>query len=195
MWWHTHKTRFHLLAKRASPFKSAGVSVQSTTGSRGVRISVSNAGYTMFRGSVKSIGYPLHLPVSPSLPLPCVTMCHHISTGLYFQRPDSVLIGRTNWFLPYLTGSFPKFMFDERLHVVIVALIQCSKITESTAKWSESRRDALKALTSVCHTVFSEKDMQTGKFQLSQLCCHFRLCKLGGRGGILHHTLYISCKV
>ena len=25
----------------------------------------------MFRGSVKSTGYPLHSPVSPSLPLPC----------------------------------------------------------------------------------------------------------------------------
>ena len=25
----------------------------------------------------------LHSPVSPSLPLPCVTVCHHISTGLY----------------------------------------------------------------------------------------------------------------
>jgi len=33
-----------------------------------VRISGSNAGYTMFRGSVKSTGYPLHSPVSPSLP-------------------------------------------------------------------------------------------------------------------------------
>jgi hypothetical protein len=65
--------------------KSAGASVQSTTGSRGVRISGSNAGYTMFRGSVKSTGYPLHSPVSPSLPLPCVTVCHHISTGLYIN--------------------------------------------------------------------------------------------------------------
>jgi len=37
----------------------------------------------MIRGSVKSTGYPLHSPVSPSLPLPCVTLCHHISTGLY----------------------------------------------------------------------------------------------------------------
>jgi hypothetical protein len=60
------------------------VSVQPTTGSRGVRISGSNAGYTMFRGSVKSTGYPLHSPVSPSLPLPCVTACHHISNGLNF---------------------------------------------------------------------------------------------------------------
>jgi hypothetical protein len=77
------ETRFRLSAKRTSPFKSAGTSVQSTTGSRGVRISGSNAGYTMFRGSVKGTGCPLHSPVSPSLPRPCVTVCHHISTGLY----------------------------------------------------------------------------------------------------------------
>jgi hypothetical protein len=29
-----------------------------------------NAGYTMLRGSVKGTGYPLHLPVFPSLPSP-----------------------------------------------------------------------------------------------------------------------------
>jgi len=38
------ETRFGLSAKRTSPFKSAGVSVQSATGSRCVRISGSNAG-------------------------------------------------------------------------------------------------------------------------------------------------------
>ena len=57
------ETRFRLSAKRISPFKSAGASVKSNTGSRGVRISGSNAGYTMFRGSVKGTGYPLHSPV------------------------------------------------------------------------------------------------------------------------------------
>jgi len=31
---------------------------------------------------VKGIGYPLHSPVSPSFPLQCVTVCHHISTGI-----------------------------------------------------------------------------------------------------------------
>jgi hypothetical protein len=77
------ETRFRLSAKRTSPFKSAGASVQSTTGSRGVRISGSNAGYTVLRGSVKGSGYPFHSPDSPSLSLPCVTMCHHISTGVY----------------------------------------------------------------------------------------------------------------
>ena len=71
MWWHTRRNQISFLsAKRRSPFKSAGASVQSTTGSRGVRISDSNAGHTMFRGSVKGTGYPLHSPVSPSLPLP-----------------------------------------------------------------------------------------------------------------------------
>ena len=59
------ETRFRLSAKRTSPFKSAGASVQSTTGRRGVRISGSNVGYTMLRGSVKGTGYPLHSPVSP----------------------------------------------------------------------------------------------------------------------------------
>jgi len=54
------ETRFRLSPKRTSPFKSAGASVQSTAGSRGVRNSGSNAGYTMFRGSVKGTGYPLH---------------------------------------------------------------------------------------------------------------------------------------
>jgi len=38
------ENRFGLPAKRTSPFISAGVSVQSAAGSRGVRISGSNAG-------------------------------------------------------------------------------------------------------------------------------------------------------
>ena len=64
---------------QGSQIKSVWASVQLTNGSRGVRISGSNAGYTMFRGSVKGTGYPLHSPASPSLPLPRVTVCHHIS--------------------------------------------------------------------------------------------------------------------
>jgi len=53
------ETRFVLSAKWTSPFKSAWASVQSTTGNRGVRMSGSNAGYTIFRCSVKSTGYSL----------------------------------------------------------------------------------------------------------------------------------------
>jgi hypothetical protein len=69
--------------------------VQSTTGSRGVRISGSNDGYTMFRGSVKSTGYPLHSPVFHSLPFPGVTVCHHISTGLYVITFRHTILGGT----------------------------------------------------------------------------------------------------
>ena len=86
---HAQKPDFFFRAKRTSPFESAGTSFQSTTGSRGVRMRGSNAGYTMFLGSVKSIGYPFHSQVSPSLPLPYVTMCHHISTGLYLHIPTT----------------------------------------------------------------------------------------------------------
>ena len=51
-----------------------GASVQSTVGSRGVRISVSNAGYTTFRGSVRVLAtrsicqFRLHFPSHAS---PC----------------------------------------------------------------------------------------------------------------------------
>jgi hypothetical protein len=83
MCWHTRRNQITSFGETNGSFKLAGASVQSTTGSRGVRISGSNAGYTMFRGGVKGTGYPLHSPVSPSLPLPCITVCHHVSTGLY----------------------------------------------------------------------------------------------------------------
>jgi len=62
----------------------------TATGSRGVRISGSNAGYTVLRGSVKSTGYTLHSPVSPSLPLPCVDVCYHITTGVYHSHSGVV---------------------------------------------------------------------------------------------------------
>ena len=88
------ETRFRVSAKRTSPFKSAGASVQSTTGSRGVRISGVNAGYTMFRGSVKSTGYPLHSQVSPSLRLPACAIAFHLDcttiVGLSYGRFGTV---------------------------------------------------------------------------------------------------------
>jgi len=62
---HAQKPDFVFRRKGRSPFKLAGRSVQSTTGSRGEHISGSNAGYTMFRGIVKGTGYLIHSPVSP----------------------------------------------------------------------------------------------------------------------------------
>ena len=60
------ENRFRLSPKRTSPFKSVGASFQSTAGNRGVRISFSNAGYTMFGGGVRVMAthsirqFPLH---------------------------------------------------------------------------------------------------------------------------------------
>ena len=62
------ETRFRLSPKRTSPFKSVWASVQTTAGSRGARISLSNAGQTMFGGGVRVLAthsirqFPLHFP-------------------------------------------------------------------------------------------------------------------------------------
>jgi len=98
-----------------------GASVQSTTGSRFVRISGSNAGYTMFRGSVKSIGYLLHLTVSSSLHLPCVTVCRHISIGIYLLNgilvmPTQGMLG--NIILPTNMAALKYFSNNIRVWIV-----------------------------------------------------------------------------
>jgi len=80
---HAQKPEFVFQRNGRVHLNPRGASVQSTTGSRGVRISGSDARYTVFRGSVKGTGFPFHSPVSPSLPLWCVTVCHRIPTGVY----------------------------------------------------------------------------------------------------------------
>ena len=89
------ETRFRLSAKPTSPFKSAGASVRSTTGSRGVRISGSNARYTNFRGSVKGTGYPLHSSVPPSFPHP---VSHRVPSHFNWSLPHRkhIPITKTN---------------------------------------------------------------------------------------------------
>jgi len=83
---HALKPVFVFLRNEQVHLNRRGASVQSTTGSRGVRISGGNAGHTMFRRSVRNNGYLLHSPVSPSLPFPCAAVCHHISNGLYWGQ-------------------------------------------------------------------------------------------------------------
>ena len=71
------ETRFCLSPKRTSPFNLAGASVQSTAGRRGVCMSISNAGYTTFQGSMRALAthsirqFPLHFPSRAS---PCAIM-------------------------------------------------------------------------------------------------------------------------
>ena len=78
------ETRFRLSPKRTSPLKSVGASVQSTAGSRGVRIRLSNVGYTTFGGGVRVLAthsirqFPLHFPSRAS---PCATRFRTSSTS------------------------------------------------------------------------------------------------------------------
>jgi hypothetical protein len=82
------ETRFRLSAKRTSPFKSAGSSVQSTAGSRVVRISGSNAGYTKFRGSVKCTGYP---PLFVSFPFTFPPVRHRVPSCFNWTLASALL--------------------------------------------------------------------------------------------------------
>ena len=85
------ENRFHFSAKRTSPFKSAGEWFQSTTGSRVVCISSSNAGYIMFRSSTKNTGYTHQSPVFPTFPShasPCSnTFQLHSTTTTWCHNP------------------------------------------------------------------------------------------------------------
>jgi len=130
-------TRFRLSAKRTSPFKSAGASVQSTTGSRSVRISGSNAGYTMFRGSVKGTGYLPHSPVSHSLPLPRITVCHHLSTGLYI-KVDSVGMYISSYGGTTKNGyskDFDSFFADFAVAITKQIITAATNFLRAFAKW------------------------------------------------------------
>jgi hypothetical protein len=63
------------------------------------QLDCSNAGYTMFRGSVKSTGYPFNSPVSPSLPLPaspCAITFQLESTPVYFYM-NILTVRYQNW--------------------------------------------------------------------------------------------------
>jgi len=116
-------------------------SVQSTTVSRGVRIRGSNAGYTMFRGSVMGTGYPLHSPVSPSLPLPC----------------DSVCLSHFNWTLP----SVQNFLTNKKFQLFFVEIWK-QRTAESTVSCLPSKHWAVfQADTSAGITTRNTKTFNT----------------------------------
>ena len=88
MWWHMRRNQISSFAQNGRVcLNRQRTSVQSTTGSRDVGISGSNAEYTMFRGSVKGTGYPLH---SPSFPFTSPPVHHrvpsHFSGAAYLTR-------------------------------------------------------------------------------------------------------------
>jgi len=78
--------RFRLSAKGTSLFKSAG----GRQFSRLLAAEVCASAVVMLdtpcsEVECKTTVYPLPSHISPSLPLPCVTVCHQVSTGLYLS--------------------------------------------------------------------------------------------------------------
>ena len=81
------ETRFGLSAKRTSPFKLAvGGQFSRLLAAEecaSAVVIVVMLDTPCSEVECKATGYPLHSHVSPSLPLPCVTVCHQVSTELY----------------------------------------------------------------------------------------------------------------
>ena len=77
-------------------------------------ISGSNAGYSMFRGSVKGTGYPLHSPISPSLPpsrasSPCAFTFQLDSTNKQYLCAVTYSFILTNSLQHYIQQHMPRF--------------------------------------------------------------------------------------
>ena len=99
------ETRFGLSEKWTSPFKSAGDSVQSTTGSRGVRIS----GQTMDRpcsevqyqvvATLSNRLFPLHFPSQSS---PCAITFRTACSGGGIKNSEIDGVCVSNYLLTYL---------------------------------------------------------------------------------------------
>ena len=91
-----------------------------------MRISGSSAGYNMFRDSMKSTGYPLHSPVSPSLPFPYITVRRHISPGVYRELDafNSLCVVCGYWDSCVLMAPKHCSVTSERAKSLILALRQ-----------------------------------------------------------------------
>ena len=153
MWWHTRRNqissfvrngRVHLNRRGHQFSRLPAAKVCSSAFIVG-----SNAGYTMFRGSVKGTGYPLHSPVSPSLPLPCVTVCHHVSTGVYSIRNLLLSpLGHLEFFCalhifekflhPFLVPQVPVLMHTRRGDVIHNLYLYCR-----AAFWEDDSRSSI----------------------------------------------------
>ena len=114
------ETRFRLSSKRTGPFKSVGASVQSTAGSRGVRISLSNAGYTTFGDGVRVLAthsirqFPLHFPSRAS---PCATR---------FRTSSTFFAHFTRWKRLFIPSLFTSWKFQPVPSLLALNIESCS---------------------------------------------------------------------
>jgi len=126
------ETIFGLSAKRMSPFKLVGASVQSTTGSRCVCISGSNGSnseYTMFHDRVQDywlptpLTFPLHFPYCAS---PCAIRFQLSSTYCTYlcSRSEVEAVGSSE-----ILMSYPRTHYCSNFHQAKILKIVFLKVT------------------------------------------------------------------
>jgi hypothetical protein len=91
-----------------------GASVQLTTGSRGARISCSNAGYTMLRGSVKGTWLPTPFA---SFPFTSPPMCHRVPSLFNWILTPWYITRWVSWCSPVF-NRVPVQILAHRLSIV-----------------------------------------------------------------------------
>jgi len=106
-----------------------------------------NAGYAMFRGSVRGTGYPLHSPASPSLSLLCVTVCHHTSTGVYHL--DAFQFSTTTFLKMKLHKASQKFQISVDLR-------------KTNSVWKKDHHSALRPYTS-CNVLMTQTHVHSDR--------------------------------
>ena len=94
----------------------------------------------------KTTGYTIHSPVSPSLPLPCITVCHQVSAELYksisisinFCMSSGIHWGRMNECLtctwPFVSSLSQKHCFSVCVYICISNIC----IIHHTSLWNTS---------------------------------------------------------
>ena len=151
------ETRFRLSAKRLNPFKSAGASVQSTTGSRGVRISGSNAGYTKLGGSE---GYWLPTPFA-SFPFTSPPVRHrvpsHFNWTLRLRVPLNPTLDaeeksaeRPDRFTPTIRSTRSVFV-AKKFSVPVCSTTRVSQYSDSLAlKLKLTKESSIRVIRFIC---------------------------------------------
>jgi len=86
MWWHTRRNQI-LSSSETDESIYIGGDLSSVeywlSWSAGRRRTIVVTLDGLFRVKLKTAGYPLHSPLSPSLLLPCVAVCHQFPFPLY----------------------------------------------------------------------------------------------------------------
>ena len=90
---------------------------------------------------VKGTGYPLHSPVSPSLPLLCITVCHQVSNTLYYTVLWTILSKLLlRWLFQFFIQLIILYFIFIRITMHIYSLI-CNyyRLSQASTSWKRQR--------------------------------------------------------